>query len=85
MIKSIAKFIFTIWQSRQGRYGPHYGYGHGEAWKSTKRKHYKYGRNSGHYGYPTDGHDHGYPGYHRPWGVKGLIIDAVLRRLLHRR
>jgi hypothetical protein len=28
---------------------------------------------------------YGYPGYHRRRGVKGLIIDAVLRHLLHRR
>ena len=81
MIKSIAKLIFTIWQSRQ----THYGYGHGKPWNSKKRKRYKHGRSWDHRGYPPYGHDLGYPGYHRPRGVKGLIIDAVLRRLLHRR
>jgi hypothetical protein len=81
MIKSIAKLIFTIWQSRQ----PYYGHGHGKPWKSKKRKRYKHGPHWSHHGYPPYGHDYGYPGYHRPRGVKGLIIDAVLRRLLHRR
>jgi hypothetical protein len=81
MIKGIAKLIFTIWQSRQ----PHHGYGHGKPWKPTRRKHDKHGLNWSHHGYPPYGHDYGYPGYHRSQGVKGLIIDAVLRRLLHRR
>ena len=81
MIKSIAKLIFTIWQSRQ----PYYGHGHGKLWKSKKRKGYKHGRSWDHRDYPPYGNDYGYPGHHRPRGVKGLIIDAVLRRLLHRR
>ena len=81
MIKSIAKLIFAIWQSRQ--HGYHYGYG--KPWKPKKRKGYKHGRDWGHHGYPPYGQEYGHPGYHRPRGVKGLIIDAVLRRLLHRR
>ena len=81
MIKSIAKLIFNIWRSRQ----THYGYSHGKPWKSKKRKGYKHGPHWSHNGYPPYGHDYGYPSYYRPRGVRDLIIDAVLRRLLHRR
>jgi hypothetical protein len=81
MIKSIAKLIFTIWQSRQ----PGYGYGYGKSWKPKRRKGRKYDRHWGYHGHPPHGHEYGSPGYHRPHGVKDLIIDAVLRRLLHRR
>ena len=81
MIKTTAKLIFVIWQKRQHGYHD----SHGKPWKSKKRQGYKHGRNWGHRGYPSYGDEYGYPGYHRPRGVKGLILDAVLRRLLHRR
>jgi hypothetical protein len=79
MIKSIAKLIFVLWQSQQ------HGYGYGKPWKPKKRKGYKHVRRWAHRGYSPYGYEYGYPGYHRPQGVKGFIIDAVLRRLLHRR
>ncbi len=81
MFKKIAKLIFSLWQSRQ----PGYGYGHGKPWKYKKQKGYKGRRHWDHGGYPPYGHGYGYPGHYRPRGVKGLIVDAVLRRLLHRR
>ncbi len=81
MFKKIAKLIFFLWQSWQ----PGYGYGHGKPWKYNKRKGYKGGRHWNHGGYPPYGHGYGYPGHYRPRGAKGLIVDALLRRLLHRR
>jgi hypothetical protein len=77
MIKSIAKLIFVLWQSRQ--------HGYSKPWKPKKRKGYKHGRRWAHRGYSPYGYEYGYLEYHRSQGVKGFIIDAVLRRLLHLR
>jgi hypothetical protein len=79
MIKKVAKLLFILWQSRQG------GYAYGKPWKYKKRKGYKHDWRWAQGGYPPYGHGHGYPGHYRPRGVKGLIIDALLRRMLHRR
>jgi hypothetical protein len=81
MFKKFAKLLFFLWQSRQ----PGYGYGHGEPWKFKKRKGYKGGWHRDHGGYPPYGHGYGYLGHYRPHGVKGLIVDVLLRRLRHRR
>lgn len=81
MFKKIAKLILFLWQSQHSGYV----YGDRKPWKYKKRKGYKVGRHWDHGGYPTYRHGYGYPGHYRPHGVKGLIVDAFLRRLLHRR
>ncbi|WP_230532039.1 hypothetical protein [Microvirga roseola] len=79
MIKKVAKLIFAVWQSRQA------GYGYGKPWKLKKRKGYKHSRYHGYGGYPHYGPHPGHPSHYRPHGLKGHIIDAVLRRLLKHR
>lgn len=78
------------------RYG---GSGGKKAWKAWK-KHQKararygapFGWNNGPPGYhhdgygPRDGYGYGHAGgHHRPRGLKGFLIEAVLRHLIRRR
>ena len=61
------------------------GYGHGKPWKYKKWKGYKGGRHRDHGEYPPYEHGYRHPGHYRPPSVQGLIVDVLLRRVLHRR
>jgi hypothetical protein len=67
-VKKLLKILGLIQGARHG-YG---AYGH-KPWK--KRKRYAYG--------PYDHPSHGYGG-RRPKGLKGLLVEAILHRLLRR-
>jgi hypothetical protein len=85
-LKKILKLLSMYQAARHGhRYGSHY-----EPWKRKKWKGPKHDRYSG-YGYPPYppphgyGSDHGSYGYGRPRGLKGVIIDVIVRKLLRYR
>lgn len=95
MLKKILKLLSLYQAARHGhRYGPAH-----KPWKRKKWKGYKYGRYGGH-GYPPYppppgygldsgpygyGAEHGPYGHSRPRGLKGAIIDAIVRKLLRHR
>ena len=85
-MKKLLKLLSLYQAARHGHcYGPSH-----EPWKREKRKgreHDRYGA----YGCPPPpppydyGPDHGPYGHARPRGLKGVVIDAIVRKLLKHR
>ena len=97
MLKKLLKLV-SLYQAT--RHGHHYGSSPHKPWQRTKWKGHKRDRYSGYghqpYGpphgydrppYPPHGYgaDHGPYGYGRPRGLKGMIIDAIVHKLLRHR
>jgi hypothetical protein len=94
MLKKLMKLAYLVQAARRG-----HGYGHGgyKPWKGKKkwkRHGYGYGPPPGYGpGYehgpgPGYGHSYGHGpgyGYGRPRGLKGIILEAVVRRLFGHR
>ncbi len=101
MLKKLSKLLAFYQATRHShRHGPSYGSASYEPWKRKKRKGHGHDRYGGHghqpYGpsqgydrppYPSHGYgpDHGPYGHGRPRGFKGMIIDAIVRKLLKHR
>lgn len=86
MLKKFLKLLSLYQAARHGhRYGSSY-----KPWKRKKWKGYRHDRYGG-YGHPPYppplgyGADYGPYGYGRPRGLKGMIVDAIVRRLLGHR
>ena len=80
MLKTILRLLLESRSKRYDHRGP-YGY---KPWKKHKRsRRYDGWHGDDRYGYEGR-YGHMPPGYHRPRGIKGMIIDAILRRLLKR-
>ena len=83
-MKKLLKLLSLYQAARHGhRHGPSY-----KPWKGKKaRKHDRYGG----YGRPLPsppygyGFDHSPYGHARPRGLKGVVIDAIVRKLLKHR
>jgi hypothetical protein len=91
MLKKLLKLVSSYQATRHGhRYGPSYGSASYKPWKRKKWKGHKPDRYGG-YGHPPYppphgyGPDHGPYGYGRPRRLKGVIIDAIVQRLLRHR
>lgn len=84
-MKKLLKLLAAVQTARHG----HAGYAY-KPWKGKKWKGQKYGAYGPH-GYPPHGSPYGhgpaYPphGYARPRGLKGMLLEAVLNRLLRKR
>ena len=84
MLKKVLRLLSSYQAARHGyRQGPSH-----EPWRpKRKRKGYERDRSGG-YGHPPYapppgyGYDHGPYGQGRPRGIKGMIIDAIVRKLL---
>lgn len=81
VLKKILKLLSLYQANRHGhRYDSSY-----KPWKGKKWKGHKYDR-SPDYGHPPPpyGHGSGYGphGYSRPRGLKGMVIDMIVRKLL---
>jgi hypothetical protein len=85
-LKKLLKLLSLYQAARHGQYhGPSY-----KPWKGGKRKGRKRDR-YGAYGHPPSpppyghGFDHDPYGHARPRGLKGVVIDAIVRKLLKHR
>jgi hypothetical protein len=84
-VKKLLKLLSLIQAARH-----EHPYGAGAAYQPFKRKKWKrgerYRRHGAGYGHPPYGHGSGYDPYGRPRprGLKGMIVEAILRRLLRR-
>jgi hypothetical protein len=86
MLKKILKLL-ALYQA--ARHGHRYSSSH-KPWKPKRWKGHKHDRyrGHGHPPYPSPhgyGSDHGLGGYGRPRGLKGVIIDAIVQKLLKHR
>ena len=86
-MKKLLKLLSLVQAVRHGH--PPYGAGAYKPFKRRKWKKRERHRGYGAYGHPPYGHDHG-AGYDpygrpRPRGLKGMIVEAILHRLLGRR
>ena len=80
MLKTLLRLLL---EGRGKRYDHRSPYSY-KPWKKPKKSRRPYGwHGDDRYGY-GDRYGHMPPGYHRPRGLKGMIIDAILRRLLKR-
>jgi hypothetical protein len=85
-VKKLLKLLSLVQAVRHGH--PPYGAGayqpfKGKKWKKRER-YRRYGAYGGHppHGYGSSGYDpYGHP---RPRGLKGMIVEAILHRLLRR-
>jgi hypothetical protein len=86
MLKKVLKLL-SLYQA--ARHGHSYGSSQGP-WKRKKWKGHKH-RRYGSHGYPPYPPPHGYGSDHAPYsygrsrGLKGVIIDAIMRKLLKHR
>lgn len=85
-MKKLLKLLSLYQAARHGRYhGPSYNPWKGKKWKG--REHERHGG----YGYPPSPPPYGYGvgqgpyGHARARGLKGVVIDAIVRKLLKHR
>jgi hypothetical protein len=85
MLKKVLRLLSSY---QAGRHGYRHGSSH-EPWRPEKKKWKGRERDRrGGYGHPPYapppgyGYDHGPYGQGRPRGIKGMIIDAIVRKLL---
>jgi hypothetical protein len=83
-LKKLLKLLALVQAVRHGR-----SYGGVGAYEPFRRKKWKKRdqRRYGAYGYPPHGYGYGHDPYYgrpRPRGLKGMIVEAILHRLLRR-
>jgi hypothetical protein len=82
-MKKLLKLLSLYQATKRGyRYGP----SSPKTWKRAKWKERRHTRHGG-YGYPPPPHgyeQHPY-GHHRSRGLKGMLIDVIVRKLLKHR
>lgn len=81
MLKKVLRLLSSYQSTR-------HGYRHGPSYKPRRPKKKWKGRERGGYDHPPYapssgyGYDYGPHGHGRPRGIKGMIIDAIVRKLL---
>lgn len=86
MLKSVLRLLLDRYGRHHGHrpsYPPAYGSHPYKPWKKGKKHRRPYGWHAG-LGYGSGPYDDRPYGYQRPRGIKNLIIEAVLHRLLKR-
>jgi hypothetical protein len=83
MLKKLVKLVSLV---QAVRHGHAYGRTAYKPWKGKKRwKGYGYGPYDARGYHRPSGYGYGPHGHGRPRGLKGLILEAILRRLLKHR